>query len=54
MNKDRLFLSKQILLMIRLDLKIDDLPMDDRLTYDLICSGELAGIFQNRECIGNR
>jgi DNA polymerase-3 subunit alpha len=28
------------------DLKIDELPMDDLLTYKLICSGELAGIFQ--------
>ena len=36
---------------IRSDLRIDDLPMDDIQTYDLICSDELAGVFQlNQEC----
>jgi DNA polymerase III subunit alpha len=33
------------------DLNTDHLPMDNTQTYDLICSGELAGIFQlSQEC----
>lgn len=33
------------------DLGIDDLPIDDAKSYELICSGELAGIFQlSQEC----
>jgi DNA polymerase III subunit alpha len=36
---------------IGLDLSIDNLPMNDAVTYDLICSGELAGVFQlSQEC----